>query len=50
MGLINMPMPSHLTLCLAALIDIANLNMIPKEDLKNTLDKFVVSEVIAQKN
>ena len=50
MGLINMPLPSHLTLCLATLIDIANLNMIPKDNLKAVLDKFVISEIIAQKN
>lgn len=30
MGLINMPIPQHVTLCFSSLIEIANLNMIPK--------------------
>lgn len=50
MSLINMPVPSHVILCNQALIDIANLNMIPKEELKTIFNKFVVSEVIESKN
>ncbi len=50
MAFINMPVPSHVIMCFSELIGIANLNMIPRDQIKLVLDNFVVSEMIEQKN
>ncbi len=50
MVLINMPIPSHVETCYKELIEIANLNMIPKQDIKAFMDRFVFSEVVNTKN
>lgn len=50
MVLINMPIPTHVETCFKELIEIANLNMIPKQDINNFLDRYIFSEVLNTKN
>ena len=44
--LIGMPIPQLIMSCYASLIDIANLNMIPKAKVSAFLDKFVANQIL----